>query len=77
MSMTRKHFNGIASAVSEARDRLSRPSVSERYSKAQIKAMDFMVDVVADTLARELRLHNSNFDRERFLKACGVGDGHA
>lgn len=32
------------------------------------------IDAVAEALTTQLKRDNPNFDRERFLRACGVGD---
>jgi hypothetical protein len=65
MTLTRKHFKAIAQALRDERDHWyeSRP---DRY----LDATDAL-DAVAERLAGVLAHENSNFDRERFLAACG------
>lgn len=58
--MTRKDFELIASVIRDAR--LERPLFRPAW------------DYIAQDFARELRGTNSNFDRLRFLEACGVED---
>jgi hypothetical protein len=59
-SMTRKHFQAIANVIRENCDNNKwdgEPSDAERVGRA---------------MASALRQFNPAFDRERFLKACGV-----
>ena len=72
MSMTRQHFKAIASAMECVKSRLN--DRSERYSMAQLTAMQEMHAAIAKEVALELRTFNRNFDRDRFLEACGVED---
>lgn len=62
--MTRKDYVLIAAALKRAR-------VQGAYSHDEhMRAgVDFAASCVADALAQE----NARFDRERFLKAAGVG----
>lgn len=57
MSMTRKNFNAIANAVNIDPADLSATALKRDIAKN-------IADVCADT--------NPNFDRARFLEACGV-----
>jgi hypothetical protein len=59
--MTRKHFEALARAVKEAahRDDLTGPEAAA---------------YIAETLAMEVRAFNPNFNRARFLRACGVSE---
>ncbi len=61
--MTRKHFIAIANAVND-----SRPS--EGASDGLI--MNIQADWIAKNMADEFAKFNDNFDRDRFLVACGV-----
>lgn len=55
-SMTRQHFKAIANAVAW-------------YAK-QRDGEVFDVELMASSLASELRPFNSNFDRAKFMEAC-------
>ena len=57
MSLTRKHFKGIADAVKETK--------RERPEQAAL-------DTLARKLASYLATTNPAFDRSKFLAACGV-----
>lgn len=57
MSLTRKHFKGIADAVKETK--------RERPEQA-------CVDALAKKLASYLATTNPAFNRAKFLEACGI-----
>lgn len=58
MSMSRKDFELIARTIKSLRE----TDIED----------DSVVDVVAERLATALVGHSSTFDKDRFLKACGV-----
>ncbi len=58
--MQKRHYEAIAAAVREARTYGVAPGAAG------------MADTVADCLADKLAQFNPNFDRVRFLRACGV-----
>lgn len=60
--MTRKDFIMLAEAVNEALTRFDRPN----HNKA--------VREVAKNIATKCKTSNPRFDRQRFLRACGVSD---
>ena len=62
--MTRKEYELIARAMKSRRDDL----VESRASFDRISSCDCTIEALADALASE----NPLFDRERFLRACGV-----
>jgi hypothetical protein len=69
--MTRKHFNAIARALADVAQRgqlaaevLKDPEARQVWQAAH--------QFTAEVLAAELRAFNPNFDRARFLRACGV-----
>jgi hypothetical protein len=66
--MTKKHFIALAAALMETRPGFVgyRKDCSDR-----MKVWFKDIDTVADVCAR----FNPNFDRERFLAACGVEEG--
>lgn len=57
--MSRKHYQMIAQVLNTARC---------DWADGQT------IDTLAEDFADELVATNERFDRERFLKACGVGD---
>jgi hypothetical protein len=61
--MTRKHFEAIAAAISDARND---PIVCKTLG-----ALDG-VTILANKLADVCAGSNGRFDRGRFLRACGV-----
>ncbi len=58
--MSRKHFIAIAAAILENRKSTS--------SKADRDVVDMMANAIADVCAGT----NGQFDRSRFLRACGI-----
>lgn len=63
--MTRKDYVAIAAAV---RDSLEHQAITIDYREGWNAAASSIAHRLADTLA----LGNERFDRERFLRACGV-----
>jgi len=63
--MTKKHFKAIAAAVAQARDE-AEPAPGEYGDPVAA------IDTLAHALADVCRQTNPNFDRARFLSACGV-----
>lgn len=61
MTMTRQHFALIADVL---KDSLQHNACGEDQRA--------MCDTIAHNMASALRTTNPNFNRERFLKACGV-----
>jgi len=59
--MTRKHFEAIASAVSDARE--------EAHALEMGEALDG-ITMVAERLATMCAESNGRFDKDRFLRAC-------
>lgn len=60
LSLERRHFEFIAEVIATTCDKFD---ISIRYDQRRIVANEF-ADRLADT--------NSNFDRHRFLVACGI-----
>ena len=60
--LTRKHFQMIADAVSETRSCDPGEQTTWRWA----------CDDLSRTLANKLATTNPNFNRQRFLEACGV-----
>lgn len=63
--MTRKDYQSIADALVRAQFRME--DTLGNVSAANMCAYD-----VADSLAREFARENPNFNRDRFMKACGL-----
>ena len=61
--MTRKHFQAVAEAI----------RLEVKFLEADTDAHK-AVRRVAQDLATVFKQANSNFDRQRFLEACGLGD---
>lgn len=55
MSLTKKHFEGIASAINKAD--CSNPEYTRLF--------------ICENLADYFKSQNAQFDREKFIKACG------
>lgn len=64
--MTRKDFELIAAALKEARDQV--PQTDTLHHTCELLGHSTAARVLAYALAKT----NPRFDRERFLKACGV-----
>lgn len=62
-TMQRRHFELIASAVNDAR---------ERHERGYGDRWPLFGATVIESITDALELTNDNFDRERFLSACGV-----
>lgn len=72
--MQRRHFNAIARACSDVKERVNRQGMHERHTAAELQAMETAIDTVSKQLANTLWAFNDNFDKARFLAACGVED---
>lgn len=59
MSLSRMHFEAIAKRIREI------PSTNDQ-------AIDIAIRDFADSLADYFATQNQNFDRDRFIKACGM-----
>ena len=64
MSMTRKHFQAVASSLNTCR------------FLAVDTGTEFLVDAVARELATTFQEINPWFDRAKFLAACGLAPAH-
>ena len=65
--MTRQHFNAIAATILKCRD----------YFDDETAGPGGGHRCFADAIASELARFNPNFNRSRFLRACGVDGGDA
>lgn len=63
MSMTRKNFEAIAASVQDVREQCS-----------DAPETTWAINEIASNLADTCAAENPNFDRERFMAACGVED---
>lgn len=71
MSMTKKDYEAIAYVIN-GRIENAKLSLHFGYSDEDIShALNTLSDL-ADMMAYEFSLDNSKFDRDKFLKACGV-----
>lgn len=64
--MTRKDFELIARALRDARPAVT--SRNEEMTRERLSALN----TAAELMASELASTNPRFNRERFLKACGL-----
>jgi hypothetical protein len=65
--MTRKDYELIAGVLSDALD-----SFYADHNRGLLHNAPSMHGMVAESMADALAADNPRFDRERFLKACGV-----
>jgi hypothetical protein len=64
MTMTRQHFALIAEVIKDAQSEFTSALGDEHGQMAQ--------EIISTLFASELRQTNPNFNRDRFLRACGV-----
>lgn len=62
--MSRKHFESLAAAVKNSSEHLKGANHPEVVAAT--------LSLVAHQVADACQQHNSNFDRSRFLAACGI-----
>lgn len=60
MAMSRKHYTETAAVITNVRE--------------DAKTVDGATRMLAEGLARMFKADNSNFNREKFMDACGLGD---
>ena len=70
MSMSRKDFEAIAAAIKG--ERMSKPENTTQQDEIALQVHYNTLDLAARSLADICAQSNPNFDRARFLKACGV-----
>jgi hypothetical protein len=70
-NLTRKNFTEIAEAVG-IESRAVAASDKEGYTKEEVAEM---LDAISLRLARAMSGTNAQFNRPRFLAACGVEEG--
>lgn len=73
MSMTKKHYSIVADTI-KGRIENAELSFHFGYSKEDIKHATDTLEDLADMMAYELAQYDSKFDKDKFLKACGVID---
>lgn len=66
--MTRKDYVAIANCFSVLRSEWANRVVQDGYEEIRIGAVWQAARLIAEMMSRD----NPRFDRERFLKACGV-----
>jgi hypothetical protein len=64
--MTKKHFKAIAEIIKGSME--SRPYTGNSINKAVI----IHTEGIAECLSHYFQQENPQFDRDRFLKACGI-----
>ena len=71
--MARKHFEAIAGIINrlDLSDTIS-PAMSEQSAHHYLVGNRDTIDILANNIADLFPQENPRFDRERFLKACGV-----
>jgi pyrroloquinoline quinone (PQQ) biosynthesis protein C len=72
MSMTRNHFVLIAATIKAQRDDARKSEALE--TDGSLWAVEVALDSLSRDMASTLGRFNPSFDRDRFLKACGVED---
>ena len=70
MSMTKKDFEAIAKAIKKQTDTVSSWTGGEGTIDRQDMAMDILRRTAGD-MCDHFRTSNPNFDRGRFMTACG------
>ena len=73
--MTKKDYELIAKTLNHAREYEGKTPDDKKTILALLddkKTILALLDVLADDLSEELAEENPRFDRNRFLKACGV-----
>ncbi len=69
MTMTRKHFQLVADAINE-HVKVLQSAKSQGNTDANMCIA--AIHVVAENLCSKFRDENHNFDKARFMKACGL-----
>lgn len=71
--MTRKHFEAIAAEFKKHIDFLdSHHAVAAGFDDGYYTGYRYAVEVLAEAQADYFATQNPNFDRNRFLAACGI-----
>lgn len=71
MSLTRKDYVMLAQVIA-ARKLNAKLSAPFGYNERELQIMQNVLDDMAEFLSADLKRDNKAFDRERFLKDCGV-----
>ena len=66
--LTKKHFEKIAKAIKDGVEN-QRCLTSNHFEKDEKTAVG---EAIAEEIAKVFSQENPNFNRERFIKACGV-----
>lgn len=72
--MTKKDYELIANAIKELNSKLARDYL-QAQTKDEVNRVAYAMNglnLTADHIASALVATNERYDRERFLKACGV-----
>ena len=66
MAMSRKHYREVASIIREQWEESERLPANERIE------VRTSVALITQGIATMFQIDNSNFDRSKFLEACGI-----
>lgn len=72
--MTKKHFKLIADIIANFEPPFSECNSTSEEDIVQTEETRY---TLALTFARVLKFENPNFDKERFMAACGVNSNYA
>jgi len=69
MAMSRKHYREVAEIIKSEREEWD---TAAEYTPEQRNAVRAATFIIASGLATMFQIDNANFDRKKFLEACGI-----